>query len=59
MLSLSPDDRQAIWLTLDVAVHAVGFSLPLAVLVAGVLPQTRFYGHGLVNAAVQPTVLGQ
>lgn len=58
MLSLSPDDWQAVRLTLDVAVRAVGFSLPLAVVVAGLMSRTRFPGHGLVNAAIHlPLVL--
>ena len=57
-MTLSADDWQAIRLTLVVAAWAVGFSLPLAVAVAGILSRTHFPGHGLVNAAVHlPLVL--
>ncbi len=48
----------AIRLTLVVAARAVGFGLPLAVLVAWVLARTRFAGHAVLNAVAHlPLVL--
>jgi len=47
-----------VWLTLGVAARAVGFGLPLAVLMAWVLARLRFPGRSLLNAVVHlPLVL--
>ena len=55
---LSPEEWQAVRLTLIVAARAVGFGLPLAILMAWVLARCRFPGRGLVNALVHlPLVL--
>lgn len=55
---LSPDEWEAVWLTLAVATRAVGFGLPLAVISAWVLTRYRFPGRGLLNALVHlPMVL--
>ncbi|HQT77528.1 MAG: molybdate ABC transporter permease [Rhodospirillales bacterium 20-64-7] len=57
-MNLSPDEWQAIWLTLGVAARAVGCGLPLAVLTAWVLARCRFPGRSLLNALVHlPMVL--
>ncbi len=57
-LNLSAEEWTAVRLTLEVAARAVGFGLPLAVLMAWVLTRTRFPGRGLVNALVHlPLVL--
>lgn len=56
--SLSPEEWQAVWLTLNVAARAVGVGLPLAVLTAWMLVRCRFPGRGLLNALVHlPLVL--
>ena len=58
MLSLTAEDWQAVWLTLDVAARAVAVALPLAVLAAAALSRSRLPGRGLLNAAVHlPLVL--
>jgi len=55
---LSPEEWDAVHLTLRVAAMAVGGGLPLAILVAWVLARCRFPGHGLLNALVHlPLVL--
>jgi molybdate transport system permease protein len=55
---LSPDEWVAVRLTLAVAARAVGFGLPLAVVVAWLLARGRFPGRSLLNAAVHlPMVL--
>ncbi|HEY6440951.1 MAG TPA: molybdate ABC transporter permease subunit [Acetobacteraceae bacterium] len=55
---LSPDEWQAVWLTLGVAARAVGFGLPLAVMMAWVLARYRFPGRPVLNALVHlPLVL--
>jgi molybdate transport system permease protein len=55
---LSSEEWEAVWLTLMVAARAVGFGLPVAVLVAWVLARWRFPGRGLLNALVHlPMVL--
>jgi molybdate transport system permease protein len=41
-----------VWLTLEVAARAVGFGLPLAVLIAWVLARTRFPGRSLLSVLV-------
>jgi molybdate transport system permease protein len=56
--SLSPEEWQAVRLTLAVALRAVGGGLPFAVLAAWVLARKRFPGHALLNALVHlPLVL--
>jgi molybdate transport system permease protein len=55
---LQPDEWQAVRLTLAVAARAVGFGLPVAVLLAWVLARGRFRGCGILNAIVHmPLVL--
>ncbi|MBN9561566.1 MAG: molybdate ABC transporter permease subunit [Alphaproteobacteria bacterium] len=55
---LSPDEWQAVRLTLAVAARAVGFGLPVAVLTAWLLARTRFPGRPVLNALVHlPLVL--
>ncbi|MDR3532482.1 MAG: molybdate ABC transporter permease subunit [Rhodopila sp.] len=57
-MPLSPDEWEAVWLTLVVAARAIGFGLPLAVLAAWVLARYRFPGRALLNALVHlPMVL--
>jgi len=51
-VTLSPDEWEAVRLTLAVAARAVGFGLPLAVLTAWVLTRTRFPGRQLLSALV-------
>ena len=56
--TLSPDEWQAVRLTLAVAARAVGFGLPLAIVVAWLLSRTRFPGRALLGALVHlPLVL--
>src|ERR1700710_2358546 len=58
MSMLSPDEWQAVRLTLTVAARAVGFGLPVAVLLAWVLTRCRFPGRAILNALVHlPMVL--
>ncbi|HTR15717.1 MAG TPA: molybdate ABC transporter permease subunit [Acetobacteraceae bacterium] len=58
MSLLQPEEWQALRLTLAVAARAVGFGLPVAVLLAWVLARGRFRGRGLLNAIVHmPLVL--
>jgi molybdate transport system permease protein len=49
---LSPAELQALRLSLDVAARSVGFSLPLAVLVAWLLTRARFPGRAVLDAFV-------
>jgi len=57
-LLLSPEEWQAVWLTLVVAARAVGCGLPLAVLTAWVLARYRFPGRPVLNTLVHlPLVL--
>jgi molybdate transport system permease protein len=57
-MDLSPDEWQAIWLTLKVATVAVIGSLPFAVAIAWLLSYARFPGKILVEAVVSlPLVL--
>jgi molybdate transport system permease protein len=57
-ISLSPEEWEAVWLTLGVAARAVGFGLPIAVLVTWVLVRYRFPGRPILNALVHlPMVL--
>ena len=58
MTPLTPDDWEAVTLTLAVAARAVAFALPLAVVVAALLARARFPGRFLLNALVHlPLVL--
>ena len=58
MEGLSPEEWQAVRLSLAVAGQGVAFALPLAVLVAWLLARTRFFGRGLLDAATHlPLVL--
>lgn len=55
---LGPDEWQAVRLSLAVAARAVGFGLPLAVLVAWLLARARFPGRPILAALVHlPLVL--
>jgi molybdate transport system permease protein len=57
-MDFTPEEWQAIWLTLRVAIVAVIGSLPFAVAVAWVLSHTRFPGKILVEALISlPLVL--
>lgn len=57
-LSLSPEEWEAIWLTLTVSARAVGFGLPLAIVTAWVLARYRFPGRAILSALVHlPLVL--
>jgi molybdate transport system permease protein len=49
---LSPDEQEAVVLSLRVAARAVGVGLPLAVIVAVVLARGRFAGRFVLNALV-------
>lgn len=61
---LSPMEFEALMLSLKVALWASFASLPLAIGAAWILARTRFWGHGLFNAAlhlplvVPPVVVG-
>jgi molybdate transport system permease protein len=56
--SLSPEEWQAIWLTLKVAILAVVGSLPFAIAVAWLLSYTRFPGKIFIEALISlPLVL--
>jgi molybdate transport system permease protein len=52
MTTLSPEEWDAVWLTLAVAARAIGFGLPLAVLIAWVLTRYSFPGRPVINALV-------
>jgi molybdate transport system permease protein len=52
MFNLTGDEQDAVWLTLRVALWAVGLALPLAVLCAAALANWRFPGKFLLNAIV-------
>ena len=52
MLTLSPAESEAVVLSLRVALRAVAFGLPLALLVGTVLARGCFPGRFLLNAAV-------
>ncbi|HTC11169.1 MAG TPA: molybdate ABC transporter permease subunit [Acetobacteraceae bacterium] len=49
---LSPEEWEAVRLTLAVAARAVGFGLPVAILTTWVLTRCRFPGRSLLNALV-------
>lgn len=58
IMALSPDDYDALWLTLKIASVATCATLPVAVLVAYLLARKRFWGHAFVNGLVHlPLVL--
>ena len=58
MSILSPAEWEAVWLTLAVAARAVGFGLPVAIVVAWLLARCRFPGRGILTALVHlPMVL--
>jgi molybdate transport system permease protein len=52
MAWLTPAETAALELSLDVALRSVGFSLPLAILVAWLLARGRFPGRFLLDAFV-------
>ncbi|HXT80239.1 MAG TPA: molybdate ABC transporter permease subunit [Acetobacteraceae bacterium] len=55
---LSPEEWEAVRLTLGIAARAVGFGLPLAVITAWILVRHRFPGRAVLNALVHlPLVL--
>lgn len=57
-LILSPEEWEAVRLTLLIAARAVGLGLPLAVVMAWLLARHRFPGRALLNALVHlPLVL--
>ncbi len=49
---MTPDERETVFLTLNVALRAVAFGLPLALLAATLLARGRFPGRFLLNALV-------
>ena len=51
-LHLSPEEAQALWLSLRVALWAAGCALPLALLAALLLSRARFPGRFLLHALV-------
>jgi molybdate transport system permease protein len=58
MIWLSPDESEALHLSLSVATRSVAISVPAAVLVAWILTRRRFLGHTLLDAMVHlPLVL--
>lgn len=58
MMWLSPNESEALHLSLSVATRSVLLSLPLALLVAWVLTRRQFLGHTLLDAFVHlPMVL--
>ena len=55
---LSPNEIEALHLSLSVAARSVGFSLPLAIAFSWLLTRRRFLGHTLLDAIVHlPLVL--
>jgi molybdate transport system permease protein len=52
MFTLSPEEQQALVLTLGVSLRAVGCALPLAILAAVILARGRFPGRFLLHAIV-------
>jgi molybdate transport system permease protein len=58
MIWLSPDESEALRLSLSVALRSVAISTPTALLVAWILTRRRFLGHTLLDAMVHlPLVL--
>jgi len=55
---LTPDESEALCLSLRVATRSVAFSLPFAVWIAWLLTRTRFVGRAVLDALVHlPLVL--
>ena len=52
MRALTPEELQTVLLTLNVALRAVAFALPVAILAAIILARGRFPGRFLLNAFV-------
>ena len=52
MLTLTPEELDAIKLSLRVAALATGASLPFGIAIAMLLTRTRFFGRALLNALV-------
>jgi molybdate transport system permease protein len=58
MIWLSPDETEALHLSLSVALRSVAISAPAALVVAWILTRRRFLGHTLLDAMVHlPLVL--
>jgi molybdate transport system permease protein len=58
MIWLSPDESEALHLSLSVAIRSVVISVPAALVVAWILTRRRFVGHTLLDAMVHlPLVL--
>ncbi|OBX06277.1 molybdate ABC transporter permease [Gallibacterium genomosp. 3] len=56
--SFSPQELKALWLSLEVALGAVLWSLPLAIFVAWLLARKNFYGKTILNSVIYlPLVL--
>ncbi|OBW90819.1 molybdate ABC transporter permease subunit [Gallibacterium salpingitidis] len=56
--SFSPQELKALWLSLEVALGAVLWSLPLAIFVAWLLARKQFYGKTILNSIIYlPLVL--
>ncbi|OBX08810.1 molybdate ABC transporter permease [Gallibacterium salpingitidis] len=57
-LSFTPQELNALWLSLEVALGAVLWSLPFAILVAWLLARKQFYGKTILNSVIYlPLVL--
>ncbi|MFC0308559.1 molybdate ABC transporter permease subunit [Gallibacterium trehalosifermentans] len=57
-LSFTPQELSALWLSLQVALNAVLWSLPLAIFVAWLLARKQFFGKTLLNSVIYlPLVL--
>lgn len=52
MLTLTPEELDAIKLSLRVAALATAASLPFGIAIAMLLTRTRFFGRALLNALV-------
>ena len=58
MIWLSPDESEALHLSLSVALRSVAISVPAALVIAWILTRRRFPGHTLLDAMVHlPLVL--
>ncbi len=56
--SFSPQELKALWLSLEIALGAVLWSLPLAIFVAWLLARKNFYGKTILNSVIYlPLVL--
>ncbi len=57
-MTLAPDEWEAVWLSLSVALRSVVFGTPLAILTAYLLSRRHFYGRPILDAFVHlPLVL--